>query len=234
MPLGTDPIIATQCALQTCRRLGKGVVMPTLYWGTERERPSWMLESLGLKPQDWVVGMNFPTATWKSHYYPEHLFGLVLASTIEMLLSQGYKAIVIVNGHGALNQLQTVDRLAKHYSHGTGATVVWRLAHIPEVDEKNLGGHADIGETSGMLYFEKEIFGGKIVDLSALPPRNVPLHYKDFSVVDGPGFSEHPSPDRVVKTDPRDATAEIGRKHFEDAVAMYVKLAAEALAQQGI
>jgi hypothetical protein len=81
-----------------------------------------------------------------------------------------------------------------------------------------------------MLYYEKEVFGGeKIVDLSTLPSRSVPIRYPDFSVVDGPGFSEKPSPGRVVQTDPRDATPEQGRGVFEDTVKMFVKLAKEAL-----
>jgi creatinine amidohydrolase len=235
LPVGMDPINAGLCAQAACRKLGKGVVMPTLYMGTERERPAWMLESLGFKKDDWVVGMDFPTATWSSHYYQEHLFGLVMASHIEMLISQGYKAIVLVNGHGAWNQLETLDRLAKHYSHTTDATVVWSLAFKLEISEKNLAGHADLYETSIMMYFEKEMFGGaKIVDLSALPPREKPIHYVDFSVVDGPGFSEKPSEGRVVKTDPRDATAEKGKTIFDDTVAMYVDLAAKALKEKGL
>jgi creatinine amidohydrolase len=234
MPVGIDPLNAMFCAQEACRRLGKGVVMPTLYMGTERERPDWMLESLGFRKGDWVVGMDFPTATWKSHYYQEHIFGLMVASTLEMLISQGYKAIVIVNGHGAWNQLETIERLARHYSHTTDAVVVWKLAVVLEISEKNLAGHADLFETSLMLHFEKEVFGGqKIVDLSSLPARSVPIHYPDFSVVDGPGFSDHPSPDKTVKTDPRDATAEKGKKIFEDTVRMYVDLAEEALREKG-
>ena len=234
LPVGMDPINATQCALEACRRLGKGVVMPTLYMGTERERPDWMLESLGFHGGEWVVGMDFPTALWTSHYYQEHLFGLVVASTLEMLISQGYRLIVIVNGHGAWNQLQTLDRLARHYSHTTEATVLWRLAFASEVSEKNLAGHADVFETSLMMYFEKMVYAGrKLVDLAELPPRSVPIHYSDFSVVDGAGFSDHPSPDRIVRTDPRDATADRGRGVFEDTVAMYVRLAEEALTQRG-
>ena len=235
LPVGTDPINATQCALEACRRLGKGVVMPTLFWGTERERPDWMLKSLGFAKGDWVVGMDFPTATWKSHYYQEHLFGLVVASTVEMLISQGYKAIVIVNGHGAWNQLETLDRLAKHYSSTTDAKVVWRLAFALDMSEKNLVGHADLFETSLMLYFEGTVYKGEqLVDLSALPPRSVPIHYTDFSIVDGPGFSEHPNPGRIVQTDPRDATAEKGKKVFEDTVKMYVELAEEILTVKGL
>jgi creatinine amidohydrolase len=230
LPVGMDPLNATQCALEACRRLGKGVVHPTLYWGTERERPDWMLESLGFKKGDWVVGMDFPTAIWKSHYQPEHLFGLVVAATLEMLIHTGYKVIVVVNGHGAWNQLETLERLARHYTHTTEALVVWKLAFTLDVSEKNLAGHADIFETSLMLYFEKELFGGrKLVDLTTLPPRKVPIHYKDFSIVDGPGFSGKPSPDKVTATDPRDATVEKGRQVFEETVKMYVELAEEAL-----
>jgi len=230
LPVGMDPINATQCALEACRRLGKGVVHPTLYWGTERERPDWMLESLGFKKDDWVVGMDFPTAIWKSHYQPEHLFGLVVAATLEMLIATGYKVIVMVNGHGAWNQLETLERLARHYSHATDALVVWKLAFTLDISEKNLAGHADLFETSLMLYYEKEVYGGrKLVDLATLPPRKVPIHYKDFSIVDGPGFSGKPSPDKVTATDPRDATAEKGRQVFEETVKMYVGLAEEAL-----
>ncbi len=230
LPVGMDPLNASQCALEACRRLGKGVVHPTLYWGTERERPDWMLDSLGFRKDDWVVGMDFPTAIWKSHYQPEHLFGLVVAATLEMLIHTGYKLIVMVNGHGAWNQLETLERLARHYSHTTDALVVWKLAFNLDVSEKNLAGHADLYETSLMLYFEQAVFGGqKIVDLSTLPPRNVLIHYQDFSIVDGPGFSGKPSPDKVTASDPRDATAEKGRQVFEETVKMYVELAEEAL-----
>jgi creatinine amidohydrolase len=230
LPVGMDPLNATQCALEACRRLGRGVVHPTQYWGTERERPDWMLESLGFKKGDWVVGMDFPTAIWKSHYQPEHLFGLVVAATLEMLIQTGYKLIIMVNGHGAWNQLETLERLARHYSHTTDAQVVWKLAFTLDISEKNLAGHADLFETSLMLYYQQAVFGGqKLVDLSALPPRQVPIHYKDFSIVDGPGFSDKPSPDKVTATDPRDATAEKGRQVFEETVKMYVELAEEAL-----
>jgi creatinine amidohydrolase/Fe(II)-dependent formamide hydrolase-like protein len=51
--------------------------------------------------------------------------------------------------------------------------------------------------------------------------------------VDGPGFSDHPAPDKVVKTDPRDATAEKGKRIFEDTVKMYVDLAEQALKGRG-
>ena len=230
LPVGMDAINATQCALEACRRLGKGVVHPTLYWGTERERPDWMLESLGFRKGDWVVGMDFPAAIWNSHYYQEQVFALVVAQAIEMLIHTGYRIIVLVNGHGAWNQLETFERLARHYSHTTDAQVVWRLAFTLDVSEKNLAGHADLFETSLMMYYQKRFYDREdLVDLGQLPERSVPIRYPEFSIVDGPGFSENPSPGRIVQTDPRDATAEKGEKVFEDTVSMYVELAREAL-----
>jgi len=230
LPVGMDPINATQAALETCRRIGKGVVHPTLFWGTERERPEWMLKSLGFKKNQWVVGMDFPTALWQSHYYSEQIFGLVLASTLEMLISRGYKLIVITNGHGAWNQLQTIDRLALEFTRNTNALVLWKLAIAMDVHEREMMGHADVFETSLMLYYEKEKLGGApLVDLGTLPKRDKPIHYTDFSIVDGPGFSEKPHPQRIVDADPRDANAARGKKIFEETVTMYADLVAEAL-----
>ena len=234
LPVGMDAINATQCALEACRRLGKGVVHPTLYWGTERERPEWMLKSLGFKGSDWIVGMDFPAAIWKSHYYQEHLFALVVAGAMEMLIEGGYKVIVLVNGHGAWNQLETLDRLAKHYSHTTDSLVVWRLAATLDVTEKNLAGHADDFETSLMLYYQNAVYEtDSMVDISQLPDKGVPIHYPDFSIVDGAGFSENPSPDRVVQTDPREATADKGKGNFEEMVNLYIQLATDALKGEG-
>jgi creatinine amidohydrolase len=178
--------------------------------------------------------MDFPSAIWKSHYYQEHLFALVVGSTVEMLIEGGYRVIVLVNGHGAWNQLETLDRLAKGYSHSTDALVLWRLAFNLDVSEKNLAGHADLFETSLMLYYQNNVYGADMVDLSQLPERGVPIRYPDFSIVDGAGFSEKPSPGRVVQTDPRDADRDRGRKIFDDTVQLYVRITEEALKQKGL
>jgi creatinine amidohydrolase len=240
LPVGTDPINAAQCAFQACRRLGRGVVHPPLYWGTERERPDWMLESLGLPPGGWVVGMDFPAAIWRSHYHPEHLFALVVAATVEMLIRGSYEVIVLVNGHGAANQVATLERLAAHYSHSGGATVIARLAFAAEAGaeaghaDAAAAGHADLTETSLMLHLQRQAYGREDrVDLGQLPGREVPLRYPEFSIVDAPGFSRSPDPERIVRADPRQASAEKGREIFERTVAMLVGLAQEALDRRG-
>ncbi len=234
LPVGMDAIHAAQCALETCRRLGKGVVHPTLFCGTERERPDWMLESLGFAAGDWIVGMDFPTAIWKSHYCAEHIFALAVASTVEMLIGTGYRVIFLVNGHGAWNHRETLERLARHYTHTTGALVAWRMAFTRDVSEEVHVGHADLCETSLMMHYQKQAFGrDDIVDIGQLPGREVPLRYRDFSIVDGQGFSRSPSPGRVTQSDPRDATAGLGSTVFDETVEMLVTAAAEALRSRG-
>lgn len=229
LPIGMDPINATLCAYEICKRVGKGVVFPTVYCGTERERPSWMLESLGFQATDWVVGMDFPTALWKSHYEQEHIFAMILASHIEMLIAQEYKLIAIVNGHGAVNHMETIERLSQHYSHTTEASVIWNIAFPDQITTENLAGHADFYETSLMLYLQEFYDESPIVDVTALPPKDVPIRYPDFSVVDGPGFTKTPDKDRVVKADPRDATAEFGKEIFEKSVEKFVNITEQAL-----
>ncbi len=235
MPFGTDPIVATQIALAACRRLGKGVVMPTLYWGTERERPDWMLESLGLKSGGWVVGMDFPTAILKSHYYPEHIFGLVVASQVEMLIAGGYRVIVLVNGHGATNHLLTLERLAKHYT-ATTQCLVTGIPPVPtEPPEEGFGGHADEWETSLVMHVQETMTdGGPMVDLAALPPAQVPIHYHEFSVVDGHGFSKHPDPQKIVRDDPRRSNARNGARYMDESVRSCLAMTEAALAKQGL
>ncbi len=229
LPLGMDAINATFCAYETCKTVGKGLVFPTVYCGTERERPAWMLESLGFKSTDWVVGMDFPTALWKSHYYQEHIFGMILANKIEMLIAHEYKLIVIVNGHGAVNHMETIDRVAKHYSNTTDSLVVWSIALPDKVNSENLAGHAALVETSLMLYYQELYGDDSLVDLTTLPERNEPIHYTDFSIVDAPGFTKNPGKDKVVTTDPRDATPEFGKEIFTNTVKKFVKLTEDAL-----
>lgn len=235
MPIGTDPINATQCALETCRRLGKGVVMPTLYWGTERERPSWMAESLGFSADDWVYGMDFPSVLWESHYYQEHIFGIVVSEKLQMLIRRGYKVIMLINGHGAWNHMETLKRLALYYSNTEDVVVKHRLAFALDVSEENLAGHADLYETSLLMYYHKErgVRKSPIVDLTQLP-QDGPLHYKDFSIVDGAGFSRNPSPGHVVQTDPRKASVEKGREVFEQTIEKCLTETREAMEEKGL
>lgn len=234
LPLGMDPINATFSAIETCRKMSKGVVYPTIHCGTERELPSWMLESLGFKPTDWIIGMNFPTALWKSHYSKEHIFGLILANEIQFLIDHDYKVIVIVNGHGAVNHMETIDRLSKDFSHTTGTLVVWNLALPEGILKYGSAGHADIYETSMMMFYQKLFGSNSIVDFSTLPDRSVPIHYTDFSIVDGTVFNREPDPEKIVRADPRDANEALGKELHEKIVENLIVLTENALKEKGL
>lgn len=215
MPLGTDPLSATFVAHACCRRLGKGVVLPTMYVGTERERDPEMLASLGFKRDDYVVGMDFPARLWNSHYLPEEIFGLIVAAELRCLVSQGYKYIFMVNGHGAFNHNDVLKRLCIEFSHTSPAKVAYATGFPEEAAATGAIGHADVAEASLMMHYKPDS-----VDVKALPHPGTLLKYTDFSVVNGAGFMGTSNSGGLVpqEYDPRSATPEAGQPIFETAV----------------
>jgi creatinine amidohydrolase len=213
LPVGTDPINCGRVAHAACGKLHKGVVLPTIMTGTERERDPAIVDSLGFAPGAHVIGMDFPSRLWNSHYVSEEVFGIRLASELRILIDQGYRYIFIVNGHGATNHIQVIDRLCKDLSGRTSSKLAWRLAFPQKVLAEDAVGHADRVETSLMMHYDAEC-----VDLKTLPARDVPLHYIDYSIVDAPGFTPKYPVDRVVRNDPRDSTSEFGAEIFEQSI----------------
>jgi len=212
LPFGTDPLQANHTALSLAEKIG-GVVHPTLYIGTERERSSETLKDLGFKGDEWIVGMDFPTNTERSYYYAEDIFAMMVRFTLEQLTTRGYRLLVIVNGHGATNQIQQLQRLAAEFTQRGPCKVIYTFDLDAEFDED--AGHATITETSAILALEAER-----VSIASLPPREIPLNNIDHAIVDAPTFSGQPTPNRTVrpKADPRYATAEMGSAHFNSIV----------------
>ncbi len=213
LPLGTDGINAAQVAHACCRKLRKGVVLPTMFMGTERERGPAIVESLGFQPGTYIVGMDFPTRLWNSHYLPEEVFAIRLAAELRILIGQGYKYIFVANGHGATNQIETINRLCVELSNTTLAKLATRLTIAQRTLDDNTAGHANLVETALLMHYNHGA-----VDLGTLPPRNVDIHSSEFSIVDGIGFTPQYHRDHVVRDDPRDATAQSGASLFEEAV----------------
>lgn len=207
LPLGVDMLLAHHSAIRLAQRTG-GVVHPPLFCGTERERPADMLRAIGFNGDEWIVGMDFPANTVPSAYYREEFFGTVVSETLSMLGRRGYKLIVIVNGHGATNQIATLQRLAAAFTAQGPARVMLAMPFPIERDEQGrevvFAGHADVFETAAMLALYPET-----VSLAALPPRDQPLRNVDWAIVDGPTFSGNPTPDHTVRraNDPRFASA---------------------------
>lgn len=216
LPIGTDALGAQEIARRTAVVTG-GVVMPTLFIGTERERSPEICESLGFKKNDWIVGMDFPNNLMKSLYYREEVFGIVIHELLSLLVGQGYKLIVVVNGHGAPNQVETLKRICGQISATSGTRVMYclPLVEVGEIGRALLMGHAARSETSALLALYPQT-----VKLDELPPRGTPLKNTDWAVVDDPTFAGDPTPDFTLRPeyDPRDASADEGEKHLAEVV----------------
>jgi creatinine amidohydrolase len=228
LPLGVDALNAEQAALAAAVRTG-GVVLPTLYSGTERERPPAMLESLGFRRDEYVLGMDFPRAKglYRSFYFPEEIFALTVRAWLEQGIEHGYQYVYIVNGHGAFNHNEVLKRLCLEFSNTRGPVrVAYSLAFPEEEIAKAAIGHADAAETALMMHLDRDL-----VALDRLPPPGKKLKYADYSIVDSGGFSGSPGAGHTVpdRTDPRRrANAARGKKMFDQTVNELVAKVKEA------
>lgn len=209
MPYGTDALNAEATALAVAAKTG-GLVWPTQFWGTERERRPEQLRSLGFPATKYVVGMDFPRNIIPSSYCPEEVLALLAREILTEVMNLGAKLAVIVNGHGAENQIATLQRLAIEFTNETPLEVHFRIAAPMQAITVGSGGHADAGETSLMMHLH-----GNCVDLKELPPKSRRMKYTNYAVVDGPGFDSRPGNTGYLgrKDDPRfAASARLGHK----------------------
>ena len=213
LPLGTDPLLAEHIALDLARQTG-GVVHPTLFIGTERERSPELLRDLGFSGGEWIVGMDFPANNMESCYYSEDAFAMIVRLTLEQLSAQHYQFIVIVNGHGATNQINQLQRLVAEFSQRGPARIIYTFGLDAAYDED--AGHATITETAAVMALDTAR-----VDLNRLPHADTPLLNTQFAIVDAGTFNGQPAPDYTVRpeADPRRATSDIGKQYFARTVA---------------
>jgi creatinine amidohydrolase len=225
LPLGTDPLQAETVALALAQDIG-GVVHPTVYWGTERERSPETLRNLGFNGDEWIVGMDFPGVRLPSFYVPEEYFALVVRRHLENLIEHNFRLVVIVNGHGATNQIASLQRLAADLTaRGPGRVLyTFPLDHVASDP-----GHATITETAAIMALDPAR-----VDLTTLPPVEQPLRIPDWAIADAASFDGNFTPEHTVhaEADPRLATVALGRGNFAAAItalAAIVETAWEAM-----
>lgn len=220
MGMGMDTINAYHVALETAKRTG-GVVLPPLYIGTEAPRSPEALRRVGFTGSEAVVGMDFPSNSVKSMYWPEELFEAILRQQLKMLCAMGYGLIAVINGHGADNQLAVLKRLATEFNRRGGTRVLPILALF---EDCGVGiGHAGLAETAIM-----QALCPQGVQLSRLPPQPQRLPNTDYAIVDSETFSSGPNADYTVRFDPRDATPELGQRLLGHAVEKCVELVSRA------
>jgi len=213
LPLGVDSLNAEHVAELAAETCG-GLVMPVLYFGTERERPHEMLEWLGFETDQWIVGMDFPANSLPSMYASEEMFALVVRENLRLMQSWNFKIIVVVSGHAASNQLETLERLAAEFNARGEARVLVTLPFVQNEERIFEVGHASKIETSVMLALEPGT-----VNLGALPAKNEALKNSEFAIVDYLTFLGQPTTCRTVREedDPRNATVEDGEKSMQRA-----------------
>jgi len=212
LPLGVDGINAERVAVGAAQRIG-GVVLPTFYIGTERNRTRQDLTSYDLEEAGYVEGMDFPGLAEKSYYWREEIFALIVRAQIVQAIERGYRIVCIINGHGAPNQADVLNRLKEELNHRyPEAMITWFYPFNEKLLQMGSLSHAAYEETSLMLYYQPEL-----VKLARLPPEG-PLPYKQFAIVDAQAFCGNPTPDYSTKEeyDPRRmSSAETGRNIFE-------------------
>ncbi len=155
-----------------------------------------MIEWLGLPSGSYVVGMDFPTRLWNSHYLSEEVFALALRAELAILIGKGYRYVFVASGHGAVNQKATIDRLCIEFQNTTPARLDHALTICREAVETGLAGHADIVETLLLMHYPPGA-----VDLAALPPRG-PHSIPGLFDRRHAGFSADHDPQHVVRTTP--------------------------------
>ena len=207
LPLGTDGLHAHRVSLEVARRVG-GVVFPPYFLGTDTVRPPdgpQGLRPLGFRGDERIIGMDFPDNPVKSLYIEEGAFAVIIREIVKRIKLDPYRLVVLVNGHGAPNQVRTLRRLAAEESEPR-VRVVYETASaaaVPPLDP----GHAERGETAFIMSTIPNS-----ADVSTLPSTETPLHYRDYGIVNGAAFDARPTPDYTVPrgSDPRYATGEEG------------------------
>ncbi len=214
LAMGCDPLLAHAFARRLARELASPY-FPPLFIGTERERRPAVLRSLGFTGMEFIEGMDFPTNSVKSAYVREEVFSVTVRATLDALFDRmGFRFVVIVNGHGADNQREVLDRLVAEYNSDGRTRLMWVYAGFPRSLVGGAIGHAS-AEESSML----SATWPHCVDLQRLPADG-PLRNIDHAVVDGDTFDGAPTADFTVRAqqDPRRHTdAAIGGAYIEDA-----------------
>jgi len=227
LPLGTDPIRATEVASRVARAVG-GVVMPTFWWGTETLRCDGELKAIGFDRDDRVVGMDFPANSLESMYCDEGIFAVMLREILSILRRRRYRLIVVVSGHGARNHKVAIDRVCAELT-DERSRILHLMPMVTARDGWTDWGHATRVETSVMMSLAPET-----VRLENLP-RKGRLKNREWGIVDDRTFRLKPRRDRTVcdEDDPRAASADEGAEDLKQATRRLAGLVRKALVELG-
>ena len=205
-PLGADTLQAEHLAM-LCAQSGGGLVFPALYYGESRTEG--LMESnaadreaiageMHLLPENFTPERFIYSETEQNDHY-QHL----LAHILNQAETLGFEVAVFIAGHYPLvDHARAAALLYNRRRRRAGRMLAWATLDYLHITEKYdfAGDHAAGWETSHCLAIDPEL-----VDLSALKPRS-----ENLVGVMG-------------KMKPHDATAEFGKKIFDEAASVIVK-----------
>lgn len=225
LPLGVDAFNAEAVALRAAEEKG-GIVFPTTYLGTERERKADLLNWLGFEEHDLIVGMDFPANSLPSIYAREDIFAITIRENLRLMAAYPLRLIVIISGHAATNQIEVLQRLAAEFNAAHHIQVLVVLPFVSNEKGVMEVGHASRVETSIMMALQPET-----VELDNLPPLTEPLRNPDWGIIDYLTFAGQPTADRIIHEvdDPRKATAEAGEEMLSRATRQILERVEETL-----
>ena len=96
----------------------------------------------------YIVGMDFPDNSTPSYYFREEIFALTVREYLRLLVKQGYKLVVLVNGHGATGQMSSLSRLAAEFTGETDTRVLVGFPAASLASPARTPGHATRAEIS--------------------------------------------------------------------------------------
>jgi len=171
--------------------------------------------------------MDFPANVLPSMYAREDIFAITIRENLRLMAGYGLRLIVIVSGHAATNQLDTLRRVAAEFNAAHNCQVLVVLPFVANEAGLLEVGHASRIETAVMLALQPET-----VKIENLPALEEPLRNPDWGIIDYLTFAGQPTEERVIHAsdDPRQATAEDGEAMLQKATKQILIQVSEAVA----
>ena len=205
LPYSTDSLLAHDIAVDSVRKAQTqygvlGMVLPTIPFGAQNP---------GQKELPFCIHTRYETQR------------MMLTDIVDSLHCQGFRLLIVLNGHGGNNFKPIVRDLAFDYPDMTIVCTDW-YAFEPQKDYfEHSGDHAGEMETSVMMHYHPELVHLETAGDGASTPFNIeglnnkvgwiPRHWDKITQDTGVG-------------DPRKATAEKGKRYAEAVTDKIAKL----------
>lgn len=138
LPVGTDTLCAEKIAEQLSIALN-GVIAPSFEYGLTN-----------------VLAQTSPAS-----FFPEELFEAFIEKVIDNFRSQGFKTIIVINGHGGNREAlkKVIRRLSRIRPSGLAVVNWWLISEhfVERIYGCKPGGHAAVEETAMILDYFPEL-----------------------------------------------------------------------------